>query len=457
MTTRKNIKKCPKCGTSLGSFWGDLVCEHCGWYSKGHHLMLKYVMPLCGIFFLVLTLFAVLAEIGFNPFGFAETDKFPVGPIIGLLSFGIFPLLFSLFFLKGIRVRRERGLARSAGDNKGEISEAMAQTSGTLERQIAETSAVKHQADMVVGANNLSENFGAQQAAPLQKPNLRKNTKAIFELLAQSKYVDGEETRTYLIMEKMDLAEAMAAFPDCDVAYLRAAYPTMNAEDHKNASVALLLEGLEKSARKSRILSRLSKYYVWCGEVEKALGYAVQTLLALQTRPLDDEYLQPIVLLKELFSFKGYEEEVARLEAIRPRYTLGGTEQSDTMKAVRTLGLPQYSEIVEEARHSLLTLSYEIGPKTPEMTSESGELHASTFTISTPLLSEPRLGAEIPNTRVEKSSDGKFYIDGIQIIEMSLCGNSFPENMYTALKCANNKIYYVNTIMWQTFGAGKEY
>jgi hypothetical protein len=166
-------------------------------------------------------------------------------------------------------------------------------------------------------------------------------------------YTDGTDTRTWDILQGLDVTDAVKKYPDFDIAYVRAAYPK-HAEDHQNANLQLLLEGLDKSIMKSRILTRLSNFYVWSGDAEKALNYAVQSLLALKTRP-NELYVQPIILLREVFSAKGYQSEAAKLEAIRPRYTLGPKEQSDVTRIVRALSSPQYHNIVEQARNRLMS------------------------------------------------------------------------------------------------------
>jgi hypothetical protein len=170
------------------------------------------------------------------------------------------------------------------------------------------------------------------------------------------KYVDGDDSRTWQILADMDRMEALKSYPDFDIAYLRAAYPTDRAEDHQNANIELLEEGLEKSIVKSRILARLSNYYVskhTPGADETACDYAIQSLLALKKHP-DETYLQPIILLQQLFAVHGYRKEVEKLEAIRPRYTLGSQEQKDLSEVKQIMA--HNRQMAEDARHRLRSL-----------------------------------------------------------------------------------------------------
>lgn len=166
------------------------------------------------------------------------------------------------------------------------------------------------------------------------------------------KYIDGEDYRDWLILKDLDPMEAVRKYPDFDVAYVRAAYPTLKLEDHENANVGLLLEGLEKSIVKSRILAQLSNYYVWNGDAERALDYAVLSFLTLEGLP-DQRYLQPLVLLQRLFITKGFLEEAEKLREIKPNYALGHKEQADVKKIVGTLASPSYDKKVDDARYSL--------------------------------------------------------------------------------------------------------
>lgn len=164
------------------------------------------------------------------------------------------------------------------------------------------------------------------------------------------KYVDGDDSRTWQLLADIDLMEAVKRYPDFDIAYLRAAYPTGRAEDHRNANVELLKEGLEKSIVKSRILARLSNYYVSQWREDPACDYAIQSLLALKERP-NETYLQPIILLKQLFAVHGFHKEAEKLEAIRPRYMLGSQEQNDLAEAVKAVSY--FRQMAEDARRRL--------------------------------------------------------------------------------------------------------
>ena len=92
--------------------------------------------------------------------------------------------------------------------------------------------------------------------------------------------LDGSENRSHKILTGMDGVTAMRTFPDYDVAYIRAAYPTNNSGDHASAKPHFLEEGLRMCPRKSFLLARLSAYHVWKGNALDALNYAVNAVEA---------------------------------------------------------------------------------------------------------------------------------------------------------------------------------
>jgi len=112
---------------------------------------------------------------------------------------------------------------------------------------------------------------------------------------------------------KQALARDIREYPDFDVAYLRAAYPTRHADDHANANVRMLETGLVKSRVKHSILARLSCYYTWRGDPLKALDYAVGMLTATSEIPHDyGSPMQTLIFLSVVFEKVGLPQVSAK-------------------------------------------------------------------------------------------------------------------------------------------------
>lgn len=141
------------------------------------------------------------------------------------------------------------------------------------------------------------------------------------ELRGASFGIDGDETRSFQTISSLDRAEALRRFPDFDVAYLRAAYPTGNSGDHAAADVSMVEQGLPRCVRKSLLLGRLSAYWTWQGEPVQAFCYAVHCLAAtgdIEQTPSD--VVGCINLLAEVFAACGQATTSSLMNRLNPGY-----------------------------------------------------------------------------------------------------------------------------------------
>ncbi len=133
-------------------------------------------------------------------------------------------------------------------------------------------------------------------------------------------------------------------FPDFDIAYVRAAYPTRS-EDHANADVSILADGLLRCRRKGYVLARLSSYYTWKEEWLKALDFGTAAVLAGDPSAGPGDMVQVLQLFCELFARVGLPSDAELAEQVQARYSLGPVEAAAVTKAAGALG----SEYPEDA------------------------------------------------------------------------------------------------------------
>lgn len=159
--------------------------------------------------------------------------------------------------------------------------------------------------------------------------------------------VDGQESRNFQSISSLNRTDAMRKFPDFDVAYLRAAYPTGNSGDHASANISIIDQGLPRCVRKSLLLGRLSAYWTWKGDPPKAFCYAVHCLSATQgIEHTPGDVVGCINLLAEVFRACGQSTTSALLKRMNPGYDESPDMQQRIAKIAAKLTSKRYQETI---------------------------------------------------------------------------------------------------------------
>ncbi len=159
--------------------------------------------------------------------------------------------------------------------------------------------------------------------------------------------VDGNEKRNFRSISSLDPGDAMRKFPDFDVTYLRAAYPTGNSGDHATANVSILEQGLPRCIRKSLLLGRLSAYWTWKVDPLKAFCYAIHCLNA--TRSIEHnpgDVVGCLNLLTKVFSVCDHTTTSSILKRMNPGYDESAEMQKQITKVASKLASKYYKETV---------------------------------------------------------------------------------------------------------------
>ena len=140
-------------------------------------------------------------------------------------------------------------------------------------------------------------------------------------------------------------------FADFDIAYVRAAYPTRS-EDHANADVSILLDGVPKCRRKGYVLARLSSYYTWKEDWLRALDFGIAAVLVGDPSAGPGDMVQVLQLFSELFARVGLPADAELAERVQARYSLAPVEAAAVTKAAAALG----SDYPDDARWAAETV-----------------------------------------------------------------------------------------------------
>ena len=163
--------------------------------------------------------------------------------------------------------------------------------------------------------------------------------------LRASGYEDLAEPRDFSILGRTPgeaygrdaFMDDVRRFPDFDIAYVRAAYPTRS-EDHANADVSILLDGVLKCRRRGYALARLSSYYTWKEEWLKALDFGTAAVLVGDPSAGPGDMVQVLQLFCELFVKVGLPSDAELAERVQARYSLGPVDAAAVTKAAEALG-----------------------------------------------------------------------------------------------------------------------
>ena len=177
--------------------------------------------------------------------------------------------------------------------------------------------------------------------------------------LVSAAYQDPEDPRSFAILGRAsdvqygqeELNKDMESFPDFDIAYVRAAYPTARSEDHAHADTSPLLEGLTRCKVKSRLLARLSSYYTWKGEWLKALDLGAAAVLIGFPSEGPGDMVQALALLEEAFLRAELPFEAALASRVS-HYLLGPDEAAAVERAAIALA----SQSADDVRYAADTV-----------------------------------------------------------------------------------------------------
>ena len=173
-------------------------------------------------------------------------------------------------------------------------------------------------------------------------PQARRQAIAV---LVSSGYQDPEDTRTFAVFGRSpgveygqdDLNDDVEKYPDFDIAYIRAAYPTGRSEDHAHADISRFPEGLASCKAKARLLGRLCSYSTWKGEWLKALDLAVAAVLIGDPSEGPSDMVQVLNFLTAAFLKLELVDEAFLATKVRAPYNLGSEEQAAVNRAVTAL------------------------------------------------------------------------------------------------------------------------
>ena len=272
-------------------------------------------------------------------------DPRAVEPLIAALSDGDGP------------VRREAALAlRALGRTDAVEAQATAQgAGGSRPGPAAAPPAAREEVGPLSDASALAgqeTSSGPEQAPPTSTMeaslaalvgadhDLRR---AAITALSAAGYRDPEEARTLQVLSsplqwdheaaKRDVRE----HPDFDAAYVRAAYPTGRGDDHLDADVALLLDGVVKCRRKGFLLARLSSYYTWREDWLRALDCATAAALLGEPSVGPSDMVQVMELFAGAFGRVGLTSDAETAALVQASYSLGPVEAAAVAKAVAAL------------------------------------------------------------------------------------------------------------------------
>jgi hypothetical protein len=163
--------------------------------------------------------------------------------------------------------------------------------------------------------------------------------------LLSSGYQDPEDTRTYAILGRSagveygqdELNKDVEKFPDFDIAYVRAAYPTGRSEDHAHADISLFPEGIVRCKDKARLLARLCSYCTWKGEWLKALDNAVAAVLIGVPSEGPGDMVQVLFFLAAAFNQVGLHNDADLAMKVKAPYSIGPEEKAAVERAVTAL------------------------------------------------------------------------------------------------------------------------
>ena len=164
-------------------------------------------------------------------------------------------------------------------------------------------------------------------------------------VLKSSGYQDPPETRSFAVLgrapgveySREELNEDVAKFPDFDIAYVRAAYPSGASEDHAHADVSLFPEALVRCTVKGRLLGRLSSYFTWAQDYLKALDYGTADVLLGDPSEGPSDMVQVLVLLAEAFEQVGLHDDAGLVGEVKAAFRLGSDEAVAVRRASTTL------------------------------------------------------------------------------------------------------------------------
>lgn len=167
---------------------------------------------------------------------------------------------------------------------------------------------------------------------------------AIAALLATG-YQDPQETRTFEILGREagepcsqdQINEDIAKFPDFETAYIWAANPTGNSDDHTNADVSRFPEGLMKCKTRAALLASLSGHATWQGDWLKALDCAVAAVAIGDPSEGPGDMVQVAWLLAGAFGKAGLESDAALALKAKAPYRLGPRSAADVERAAAAL------------------------------------------------------------------------------------------------------------------------
>ena len=200
---------------------------------------------------------------------------------------------------------------------------------------------------------------GALAALASDEPQARRQA---ITVLLSSGFEDPADTRSVAILGRSpgvacsqeQLNQDIERFPDFDIAYVRAAYPTTLAGDHGHADLSRLPEGLARCKVRGRILARLSSYSVWNGDCLKALDCAVAAVLFGDPSAAPGDMVQVAVLLSSAFAGAGLHGDARLAIKVNDRYELGLDEEAAVKRAAATLA-SQHAEDVRWAAQTVRT------------------------------------------------------------------------------------------------------
>jgi hypothetical protein len=163
---------------------------------------------------------------------------------------------------------------------------------------------------------------------------------------------DEQETRSISLLNKYsDFTEAINDNPDWASAYLRAAYPNRNSDDHQNARPEFLKEALGKVKQESLIYTRLSCYDIWAKNYENAFKEAIQALIMAGKsrifRQQPGSMVQCLIFLGGVLKKHRFEKETKAIVAMNDGYELGTKEATDVNKAIAYLSPDSYRSMIQ--------------------------------------------------------------------------------------------------------------
>ena len=164
-------------------------------------------------------------------------------------------------------------------------------------------------------------------------------------VLKSAGYQDPVDARSFALLgrtpgveySREELKKDVEKFPDFDIAYVRAAYPTGASEDHAHADVSLFPEAIVRCTVKGRLLGRLSSYFTWAGDYLKALDYGAADVLLGDPSEGPSDMVQVLVLLAGAFRRVGLEDDAGLALRVTAPYELGPIQAAAVERAAAAL------------------------------------------------------------------------------------------------------------------------